>query len=67
MLKEDKEVLKTCAILVLSSIVITGMVYMTSVRSENNVLRLENTELSKEVYICQGGTTHDEQVQNNCE
>lgn len=67
MQKEDKEVLKTCAILVLISLVVTLTVYVASLRAESNILKYENTELNKEVYVCQGGTKNDEQVQNNSE
>ena len=67
MLREDKEVLKTCVILVLLGLLITAFFMIEIQESRVTKLGKENEELYKELFIGQGDLTNEKQIQDNSE
>ena len=67
MLREDKEVLKTCVILVLLGLLITTFFFIEIEESRVTKLGKENEELYRKLFIGQGVLTDDEQIQDNSE
>jgi hypothetical protein len=67
MLKEDKEVLKTCSIIVLLGFLVTALFMLEVEESRIKTFRTNNEELQREIFIWQGVPTNDKQIQDNSE
>ncbi len=67
MLREDKEVLKTCVILVLLALLITTIFMVEVDESRISKLEKENEELYRKLFIGQGAPTDDKQIQDYSE
>lgn len=65
MLREDKEVLKTCVIIALSALLISVLFVVEGQSSMIRILRKENESLNKKVIYWQGALNNDKQIQDN--
>jgi Tfp pilus assembly protein FimT len=65
MLKEDKEVFKTCVILALLAVLVTAFFMIEVEESRIKRLQTHAEELQREIFLGQGVLRNDEQIQDN--